>query len=154
MSDKCELCGSPRHHHQTRSAPQFRRYHKLIDAAFLHWPERHNFRPKSRDHLRYWLTVEAGKFDVAKNIRVHSVDAIALQALLEGVLRTSDDERLFIDIDGDLITVKRAHSIKTTGPDAMPQREFAQLCSEVDAVVSTEIGIEPEKLLKAHEAAA
>lgn len=150
MSDKCELCGSPRHHHQTRSAPQFRRYHKLIDAAFLHWPERHNFRPKSRDHLRYWLTVEAGKFDVAKNIRVHSVDAIALQALLEGVLRTSDDERLFIDIDGDLITVRRAHSIKFK---SMPQNEFAKLCDEVEAVISAE-GMDPQQLLKETASAA
>lgn len=88
---------------------------------------------------------------MAKNIRVHSVDAIALQALLEGVLRTSDDERLFIDIDGDLITVRRAHSIKFK---SMPQNEFAKLCDEVESVIASELGMEAQALLKGHEAAA
>ena len=147
----CPHCGAVLE--KPRSRNQHNRWFALATAAFHHWPEAHEFRPKSVDHLRYWLTVQAGRVDVVKSIRVHSVDAVALQALLEGVLRTSDDERLFIDIDHDLVTVRRAHSIKTTGPDAMPQREFAQLCSEVDAVLEAN-GMDPEQLLKETASAA
>lgn len=88
-----------------------------------------------------------------KTIRVRSVESTALQALLESVLRVSDDERLFIEIDGDLITVRRAHSIKTTGPDAMPQREFSVLCDEIDGVLRAN-GFDPDQLLREYERAA
>lgn len=136
-----------------RSRNQHNRLFAVATAAFHHWPHGHAFKPKSVDHMRYWLTVEAGRFDVVMNLRVLSVDPIALQALLDGVLRQSKDETLFVDIDGDLVTVRRVHSIKTTGPDAMPQREFAQLCSEVDAVLEAN-GMDPEQLLKETASAA
>jgi hypothetical protein len=151
MTAHCPNCGCVLE--KPRSRNQHNRFFALATAAFNHWPESHNFRPKSVDHLRYWLTVEAGRFDVVRNIRVHSVDAIALQALLEGVLRTSDDERLFIDIDGDLVCVRKAHSIKTTGADAMPQREFSILCDEIDSVLRAE-GFDPDQLLKETASAA
>ena len=147
----CPNCGCVLE--KPRSRSQHNRWFALATAAFSQWRHDHDFRPKSVDHMRYWLTVEAGRFDVIKTIRVHSVEAIALQALLEGVLRVSDDERLFIDIDGDLITVRRAHSIKTTGPDAMPQREFSILCSEIDSVLRAE-GFDPDQLLKEQASAA
>ena len=147
----CPHCGAVLE--KPRSRNQHNRLFALATAAFHHWRHDHEFRPKSVDHMRYWLTVEAGRFDVVKNIRVRSVEPEALMALLTAVMATSTDEQLFIEADGNLITVKRAHSIKTTGPDAMPQREFAQLCSEVDSVLEAN-GMDPEQLLKETASAA
>ena len=151
MSHHCPACGFVLE--KPRSRNQHNRLFALATAAFHHWRHDHEFRPKSVDHMRYWLTVEAGRFDVVKNIRVRSVEPEALMALLTAVMSTSTDEQLFIEADGNLITVKRAHSIKTTGPDAMPQREFAHLCSEVDAVLEAN-GMDPEQLLKETASAA
>jgi hypothetical protein len=147
----CPACGFVLE--KPRSRNQHNRLFALATAAHHHWPHDHEFRPKSVDHMRYWLTVEAGRFDVVKHIRVRSVEPEALLALLTAVMATSTDEQLFIEADGDLITVKRAHSIKTHGPNAMPQREFAQLCSEVDAVLEAN-GMDPQQLLKETASAA
>jgi hypothetical protein len=136
-----------------RSRNQHNRLFALATAAYNHWPEAHEFRPKNVDHMRYWLTVQARRFDVVMNLRVLSVEPIALQALLNGVLKQSNDNTLFIDIDGDLVTVRRVHSIKTTGPDAMPQREFSILCDEIDSVLRAE-GFDPDQLLKEQASAA
>jgi hypothetical protein len=144
----CPACGVVLE--KRRSLPQHRRFHALVAAARMHWPEGHWFRPKSDDHMRYWLTVQAGRFDVEKNIRVRSVEPEALLALLTAVMSTSRDEQQFVEADGDLIIVKRAHSIKFK---SMPQNEFAKLCDEVEAVIASE-GMDPQQLLKETASAA
>lgn len=148
MSGHCPNCGTVLE--KPRSRPQHNRFFGLADAALHHWPESHHFRPKSVDHMRYWLTVQAGRFDVIKHIRVRSVEPDALVALLTAVMFASDDAKLFVELDGDLITVKRAHSIKFK---SMPQNEFSRLCDEVADVISAE-GMDPKQLLKETGAAA
>lgn len=148
MTHHCPACGVVLE--KPRSRPQHGRFFALADACYMHWPSTHEFRPRSLDHLRYWLTVQAGRFDVIKHIRVHSVDPTALHAMLTAVLAASDDARLFIDLDDDLITVRRAHSIKFK---SMPQNEFAKLCDEVEAVISAE-GMDPQQLLRETASAA
>lgn len=144
----CPQCGCV--FEKARSRPQHNRFMALADACFNHWPESHQFRPRNVDHLRYWLTMQAGRFDVVRHVRVHSVEPEALQALLTSIMAASEDARLFIDLDGDLITVRKAHSIKFR---SMPQREFAQLCDDVEAVISAE-GMDPQQLLRETASAA
>ena len=148
MTAHCPNCGCILE--KPRSRPQHNRFHALADACFTHWPDHAEFRPRNVDHLRYWLTMQAGRFDVVKHIRVHSVDPTALHAVLTAVMAQSDDARLFIDLDGDLITVRKAHSIKFK---SMPQNEFAKLCDEVEAVIASE-GMDPQQLLRETASAA
>ena len=61
----CPGCGldlteKPSKVRQPRSVPQHRRYFALIRAAFNHWPERHELKPQSEEHLRKWLQAKAG----------------------------------------------------------------------------------------------
>jgi hypothetical protein len=151
MTAHCPHCGGIIE--KSRSRNQHNRLFALATAAYHHWPSSHEFRPKSVDHLRYWLTVEAGRFDVEKTIRVRSVEPDALLALLTAVMSTSKDEQQFVDLDGELITVRRAHSIKTTGAEAMPQREFSILCGEVESVLEAN-GMDPQQLLRETQSAA
>lgn len=142
--DLVPLSGRP------RSRLQHRRLFGLVKELYFHWPEAHWFKPKSENHLRYWLTHKAGYSDVVKTIRVQSVEPHHLETLLTVILRTSDDERTFIELDGELITVTKAHSIAY---HKMPQRDFAKLCTEIDAVIETETGLKPRDLLRESQAA-
>lgn len=54
----CEL--KPAKGRKPRSVPQHRRYFALIRAAYYHWPEAHEFRPQSEEHLRKWLQAKVG----------------------------------------------------------------------------------------------
>ena len=150
----CPECGAvfaPKATVKPRSYPQLKRYFAVIKAAFHHWPESHQFRPKNADHLRYWLEVEAGHFEAAKSIRCESVEPQILTALLTAVMRTSDDDRQFVDVDGQLITVKRALSISYP---MLAHLATCKLFEDVDNVIKQELGIEPDELLRQTEAAA
>ena len=71
MGDKnCPHCGGildEQRKGKPRSVAQHRRYFALIRAAFYHWPDSHDFKPQSEEHLRKWLQAEAG---------YHTVDTV------------------------------------------------------------------------------
>ena len=133
-----------------RSTPQLRRQFALFRAAYFHWSDTHPFRPRSESHLRRWLVTEAGHFSVVKTIRVESVEADKLAALLTAVLRTSEDDRLFIEADASLIVVKRAKSIAY---DELTHAEACKLFDEVAAVLAAN-DMDAEQLLRETEKAA
>lgn len=135
-----------------RSLPQHRRYMALCAAAFEHWPSVDaDFRPKSASHLRYHLEVQAGAFDVTKTARIMSADPDKLYALMLAFLQHSDDEKLFIELDGNLLIEKKAKSIAY---DEMPQEEFNKLVNDVSEIIEAAIGVDAEKLLRETERAA
>jgi hypothetical protein len=45
---------------KVRSPADHRRFFGVIKAAFLHWPEKHEFQPEDPEHLRAWLLCRAG----------------------------------------------------------------------------------------------
>lgn len=137
----CPECGAILE--KPRSRPQNNRLHALVDAAWMHWRNR-NFNPKNREHLRYYLEMQAGHFDVVKTIRVASVPAEKLADLLTAVLRTSDDERLFVEADADLIVVRRVKSISFS---KLAHKDACKLFDEISEVLEAE-GFDPEQLLK------
>lgn len=134
-----------------RSYPQLKRFMAVCKAAFDHWPHNHRFRPKNVDHLRYWLEKEAGYFHAVKTIRCNTVQSGYLGALLEAVVRTSDDDRQFIEAEGDTVTVLRTDSIAYR---KLPHHSACALFNDVDDVLHKELGIPADKLLKEERQAA
>lgn len=135
-----------------RSLPQHRRFHALCAAAYAAWLETdQDFRPHSISHLRYWLTVQAGRFDVVKSARILSTDPDKVFALMKAFLAHSDDEKLFIELDGNLLIEKKAWSIAY---DEMDQAEFNRLVNDVTEIIENAIGVSAEKLLKESREAA
>ena len=148
----CKECGAVQEEEKhSRSTPQHRRQMALFAAAFHHWPEREGlFRPKNKDHLRYWLETEAGHYDVVKTIRVESVDPDKLAALLTAVLRTSEDDKMFVEANDDYVVVTRTKSI------AYEKLEHPEACRLFDQVAEVLYAhdIDADQLLKEAEKAA
>lgn len=129
-----------------RSLPQHRRYMALCAAAFEHWPSVDtDFRPRSASHLRYYLEVQAGAFDVTKTARILSADPDKLYALMLAFLQHSDDEKLFIELDGNLLIEKKARSVAF---EEMPHEDFTKLVNAVTEIIENAIGVNAEQLLR------
>jgi hypothetical protein len=69
-------------HCAARSSPQHRRYFKMIETAYQHWPESGEFR--DANHLRSWLQMKAGYFN---RIELEDVTDITMEYGLELVTK-------------------------------------------------------------------
>lgn len=134
-----------------RSTPQHRRFMAICNAAFHNWPDAHEFRPRNVDHLRYWLEMRAGHFTVTTTARISSSDPDKVYGLVRAFLKHSEDVRLFIELDGNLLVEKRTKSIDYA---SLGSSEFSRLKDEVCLLIEEEIGIAAEKLLRETEKAA
>lgn len=150
MTSHCPECGyvledaKPVPRGKPRSYPQLKRFFAIIAAAFEQWRHDHEFRPRNKDHLRYWLEVQAGHFTVDKTIKINNADPDVIFEVLSAVMSVNEDHKQFIDVDCDLITVKRVHSIAY---EKLPHESACALFNEVDAVLAAE-GFDPEQLLR------
>lgn len=150
----CPHCGAlfePKANGKPRSTPQHRRFFGLCTAAFDQWPETHAFRPKNPEHLRAWLEVQAQHFQAVKTIRCNDGDVKRLTAVLTAVLRTCEDDKVFVEADGQCVIVKRALSIAY---DKLPHLQACRLFDDVADVIRVETGIEPDQLLSDRRRAA
>ena len=148
----CPSCGTvfevgvPEAKGKRRSRPQECRLHALARAAYHQWPESAQFRPKSAENLRYWLTVEAGFFDVVRQALlppdIEKENQNDVYVLIAAFLRASADDNMFVDIDGRLLTARRAKSTVT-----MEHREYNALSTAIDELLLAE-GLHPDKLLR------
>ena len=155
MSTHCHECGAvqsakPK---RDRSGPQHRRFFAIVNAAFHHWPERppSGFRPRNAEHLRYWLEAQAGHYTVTTTARIQSADPDKVFALMSAFMRHSEDDRLFVDLDGPLLVQKRTKSIDY---DAMGSADFSRLKDAVCDIIKAETGMDAERLLRETEKAA
>jgi hypothetical protein len=134
-----------------RSTAQHNRFFAICEATFTHWREDHEFRPRNAEHLRYYLEMKAGHFTVTKTARITSVDPDKLYALMMAFMKHSDDERLFLELDGNLLMQKKTLSIAY---DKLGQAEFSKLKNAVCDVITIELGMDAEQLLRETESAA
>lgn len=152
IEQSCPECGAllPKPEKPSRSYAQLKRVHALCQEAYSHWPDQCEFRPKSKEHLRYWLEMQAGHFTVEKTIQLQDLDPDKLEPVLTAVMRTSEDVKQFVEIDGHLLTVKRVGSIAY---DALSHADACRLFNELDAVLHL-YGMDGAKLLRETEKAA
>lgn len=133
-----------------RSTPQHRRFFGVIKAAFHHWPEADEFRPRNVEHLRYWLEKEAGYFTIVKTINCQSVEPSQLVAVLTAVFSGAEDDRLFVEVEGSHVSVLKVKSISY---DELEHLDACRLFDAVEGVLRAR-GIDPDQLLAETEAAA
>lgn len=148
----CPHCSKPLK--SARSPDDHRRFFGVINAAYHHWPEGHEFAPDNAEHLRKWLLCKAGYRDVTTIPVDYAEDQPAMLKLVlltvEGAVKAADGYA-FIRPHGYGLAVFKAKSIAW---DKIGQKEFNAVRDAVEAVIKAELGIDPETLLKETERAA
>lgn len=139
---------------KARSPDDHRRFFAIVRAAADQWPEHHEFQPDGEsitdkaEHLRAWLLIKAGYFNVTPIDAEYAADQPAMARLvalsIEAALKAVPGHA-FVRVHGDRIGVFSARSLKW---DTMDQKQFGAVREAVEAVISDAIGVEPETLLK------
>ena len=150
----CPECGAVLE--RPRSGAHHRRLFALIQAAFTHWPEAHEFQPEDAEHLRAWLLCAAG-YRQSREIPVaYSEGNPGLAKLTALTIEAAFAEAgayAFIrpNPSGGSVAVYRAKSIAWS---KLSQKDFAPLADAVEQVIENVIGVKGDTLLKEHEHAA
>jgi len=141
----CPHCGKS--DRSPRSGLDHRRLFAIITAAFDNWPEDHHFKPKDAEHLRKWLLVEAGRFDVVTvdkgPLDLLEAFSIAVQVAhrLNGFVR--------VDPEADKLYVDVPHSMDFR---RMSQRDFAPVRKAIEQILCAELGVTVHALERADAA--
>ena len=147
-SDTCPTCGAKTT--KPRSEADHRRFFALIRAAFDQWPEGHDFQPDSAEHLRAWLLCKAGYRNCTTiPIEDDAPPAVGKLAILaiEAAIKAARTHA-FPRLHGHGIAVFSAKSIAW---NTLSQKDFGPLRQAVEDVISAEIGVDAETLLKQTE---
>lgn len=134
-----------------RSSIQHRRFFGLVSALYSHWPESNAFQPDSAEHLRAWLLVRA-KHCVINTFPLESKKEAEHFAKILPIItslmlkkhswcRTKGNE-LLVCVPLSIAHGECSHAL------------FTQVCTDVDAIIKAETGLDPETLLKENEKAA
>jgi hypothetical protein len=132
---------------KVRSPADHRRFFGVIRAAFMHWPEQHDFQPEDPEHLRAWLLCRAGYKSVTEIPFEDSwPDAMRELALLaaESALKAAKSHAFVRPHPGGLF-VFAPKSLKF---DEIGQKEFGQIRESVEEVIKCETGREASELLR------
>ncbi len=124
-----------------RSSEDHRRFFALVNAAFTHWPEQHEFRPDNAEHLRAWLLCKAGH---RKTTMIETDEPAATVAAIEAAFRASDTYA-FVRPYGDGVAV---YSPKSLRFDKTDQKAFNAVRDEVSSIIESVIGVTAEQLLR------
>jgi hypothetical protein len=132
-----------------RSLPQHRRLFGLIRAAYMHWPEDHDFYPSNEDHLRKYLTAKAGHYTV-QTVEFGHMPHGTIKSIAEAAIAAAGAYAFVKAISGKLII----YTPSSIAFDKLSHKAACKLFDEIGSVIETEIGIKADELLKNHEAAA
>ena len=133
---KCEYCGQKLSTAKHRSAEQNARFHKMISAVHSHWPESHEHQYADKDHLRYWLEMKAGFFDIAYTVEIGNMDPRAIITFANGLSKAYEEFAIVKQVD-DQIIIYTARSIAF---DKLSHKRATELFDKVDAVIYEETG--------------
>jgi len=140
----CKTCGQPL---KGRSHPDHRRLFSLISSAFDQWPHNNVFQPVNAEHLRSWLICKAGPdFRRVTTFDLGGLDSETRML----VLSVMKDEHTHGGMQGDILYKVQPISMRF---DKMPQKTFSTLRQEIEDVLKTELGVEPDELLRHKEMA-
>lgn len=126
---------------QQRSSDDHRRFFALVNAAFTHWPEQHDFKPDNAEHLRAWLLCKAG---YRKTTMIETDEPAATVAAIEAAFRAADTYA-FVRPYGDGVAV---YSPKSLRFDKTDQKAFNAVRDEVSSIIESVIGVTAEQLLR------
>jgi hypothetical protein len=132
---------------KVRSPADHRRFFGVIRAAYLHWPESHEFQPEDPEHLRAWLLCRAGYKSVTEIPFEESwPEAMQRLAMLtaEQVLRAAKSHAFVRPHPGGLFVF----SPKSLAWESLGQKEFGQIRESVEEVIKCETGREASELLR------
>ncbi len=126
---------------QQRSSDDHRRFFALVNAAFTHWPEQHDFKPDNAEHLRAWLLCKAG---YRKTTMIETDEPAATVVAIEAAFRAADTYA-FVRPYGDGVAV---YSPKSLRFDKTDQKAFNAVRDEVSSIIESVIGVTAEQLLR------
>lgn len=143
--DHCPHCGvsleAPKRG-KPRSVPQHRRYFALVRAAWMHWPEKHNFRPQSEEHLRRWLQAKSGHREVVTIDTLEMTPAQAVSAVA-GAMRNAGPYAFVSNVETKLYVV----TSKSVSFDDLPHISACALFDAVAEVIEVETGIKADEMI-------
>lgn len=141
----CEHCGSfpsPKAG-KPRSVPQNARFHALIKAAFLHWPERADlFQPGSEQHLRKWVQAKAGHRNVA-TVDVANMDQTQALVAVAAAIKAAGEHH-YVEAAGTKFYIITSKSIAF---DELPHLAACALFDDVADVIEAETGLKVDEIM-------
>lgn len=147
----CPHCGcefTPK----ARSAPQHRRFFKLVSVACHHWPEDHVFQPTNSEHLRAWLIChkECDHREITSVMLGREPSAYELSTIQSGIDAAGAYAWAFPYSHGYLVVRPRSMSF-----DRMPHKKACTVMAMIDELLCDVFKVRStEDLLKEHERAA
>jgi hypothetical protein len=122
----------------------------------MHWPDSHEFRPDSPEHLRAYLLCKAGHRKVREinvaysdhNPQLAKLTALAIEAAIKEAGAIA-----FVrpDAVGGRVAVYTPKSVNWTECN---QKDFAKVAEAVEQIIEDAIGIKADDLLKETQRAA
>lgn len=135
---------------KARSLEQHRRFFGLVRAVFAHWPEWHETQFGDETECRKWLQMKAGYREIAARIPLVGVNRERVMLIVEAAIRAAGSYAVPV-VHGDTLVIFKPKSIAFA---KLGHQAFCQLNDEVAAVIKVETDLDPDQLLKEHEAAA
>ena len=149
--EDCPHCGKSMA--RGRSGPDHRRFFAVLNAAFHHWPEHHEFEPDNPEHLRAWLLCKAGYRTIAVVDSEDGTPVGVLKLAISAAEAACKDAGVhaFFRMHGSTIATFRAKSIAW---NTMSQSAFHEVRSAVEEIITAEMGMPTDQLLAEMENAA
>ena len=128
-----------------RSGEQRRRFFAVVAGTYHQWPEAHAFQPDNAEHLRSWLLVKA-KHCVINTFQLESdAEAAQFAKLIPIITALMLKKHSWCRAKGDEIHVCVPLSISY---EDCGHNLFTHICADVDEIIRTETGLDPEQILR------
>jgi hypothetical protein len=135
---------------EPRSVDQHRRFFGLVRALYHHWPEAQDFQPDNEEHLRAFLLVKAKHRSIKEFYPETKGVAADFAKMLPIVAAMMLHRYCWAWAEGDAVKVAAPESLAF---DKLPHKKACQVLNDVEDYVRN-IGMDPNEVLKQHEAAA
>ena len=149
MMQSCPHCGCELV--KPRSVPAHRRLFGAIAAAFHHWPEGVEFKPRDPEHLRAYLLVRIGHVDVtaipapegcSSNPSLMTLFRLSVEGAARALASRSGYYEIRVTDTGAEVITPRSISFSV-----VDRREFNSIQGAVDVLIELIVGVSVDQLL-------
>ena len=145
---RCPVCDSDLvwigHNSKPRSYEQHKRYFKMVDLAFDHWPAKHKRQFSDAEECRKFLQMKAGWFLEASRMPVMGMRAETAVVFAEAMFKAAGSFAIAMQ-QGDDIVVWKPKSIKY---EKLSHTKACELFEKVNWIIRDEIGVSGDELLE------